>query len=171
MAALSRSRAAVPASGKVNHATLRRNPLVLGLGELSAAPFTGNVELWCKWISAPLELKHGSTIAIHKWRLLRKFDASGSSLREIELAGEMPKDKNAPLPEHGCNVELTRIEIPANGQTWWTLGFESFGTMTTVGEDLCATAAALAARQPPSLDGGLLASYPVWLKERILPTL
>ena len=157
--------------GRANHGIEIKGLVAADLGGLSTAPFTGSIELWCKWISAPLELKHGSTIAIHKWRLLRKFDASGSSLREIELAGEMPKDKNAPLPEHGCNVELTRIEIPANGQTWWTLGFESFGTMTTVGEDLRATAATLAARQPPSLGGGLLASYPAWLEERILPAL
>jgi len=157
--------------GKANHGIEIKGLVAAGLGELSAAPFTGTIELWCKWISAPLELKAGSTIAIHKWRLLRKFDASGSSVREIELAGEMPKDKDAPLPEHGCNVELTRIEIPANGQTWWTLGFESFGTLQTVGDDLRATAATLAARHPPILDGGLLASYPAWLAERILPAL
>ena len=70
-----------------------------------------------------------------------------------------------------CNVELTRIEIPANGQTWWTLGFESFGTITTVAEDLRSTAETLAARHPPGLGDGLLASYPAWLEERILPAL
>lgn len=142
------------------------------LGELSANPFSGSLELWCKWRSSSLDLKSGSTIMIRKWRLLRKFDTGGPEIREVGLGeNEMPKDPAAPLPEQGCNVELTRIHIPANGQEWWTLGFESFGSLGTVEESLRSAATTLAALQPPGLDGGLLASYPAWLKARILPTL
>lgn len=142
------------------------------LGDLSVGPFEGTIELWCKWASLPLELKPDSTIRIRKRRLLRKFDTRGSAPHEIELAeNERPKDPTAPLPDQGCNVELTRIHIPANDQIWWTLGFESFGSLDTVEKSLQSVAATLTARQRPELDGGSRASYPVWLKTRILSIL
>ncbi len=130
-------------------------------GGLAVDPFVGPIELWAKWTSEPLELKAGSTIAINKLRWLRKFDTSGSSPREV------PLDKT-PLPALGCNVELTRITLPG-GEIWWTLGFEAFGTIRTVENDLRATATVLAARGRLSLEGGVMASYPAWLRAHAGP--
>ena len=61
-------------------------------------------------------------------------------------------------------MELTQVSL-LNGEVWWTLGFEAFGTIRTVENDLRAVATILVARRPPELGDGLLASYPAWLKE------
>jgi hypothetical protein len=158
--------------GKNGHGVEIKGLVVTELGDLSIDPFKGTLELWCKWISSALELKPGSTVMILKWRLLRKFDTSGLAPREIELGeDEMPKDPAVTLPEQGCNVELTRIHIPINDETWWTLGFESFGTLSKVEKNLQSAAEMLASRRCPGLDGGFQGSYPAWLKARILPML
>ena len=79
---------------------------------------------------------------------------------------EKPKNNRA-LPDLGCNVELTKVELP-DSDIWWTLGFESFGTVNTVAASLQAAAVTLTARKPPAINEGIVASYPVWLKEHIL---
>lgn len=138
------------------------------LGDLAEGPFVGALELWCKWNSEPLKLEESQTITIVKRRWLRKFAAAGSAPREIQVdAEEQPINKER-LPR-GCNVELTHIQVEEGGGQWWTLGFESFGTIATVEADLRAAAAALNERNPPRLEGGLVASYPVWLGTKILP--
>jgi len=148
---------------------------------LNVSPFLGPIELWSKWTCEGLELN--STTPIKKVRWLRKFSTESLSPEEIPLGeSEMPLDKNRALPRTGCNVELTRI---ITGQeVWWTLGFESFGQIQTVSNDLRAVAATLEARKPPELGpagelsspiwrgqngAGLIASYPVWLREVLWP--
>ena len=136
-------------------------------GNLSASPLVGAVELWTKWTSEVLELKSGWTVPIQKIRWLRKFDTAKQVPEEIPLgSNEMPIETR-PLPELGCNVELTRITL-ADNKVWWTLGFESFGTIQTVDKSLCDVAATLATRQPPELGTTLLNSYPAWLKEHVV---
>lgn len=138
------------------------------LGILAAGEFIGPIELWSKWISRSLSLDIHSTITLQKWRKLRKFDTTGPSPVEIELgADEKPKEYR--LPKTGCNVEFTNVYIPKSSQTWWTLGFEAFGTILTVEKDLQAVAAVLHKRHPPTMSGGMIASYPAWLKDRVLP--
>jgi hypothetical protein len=129
---------------------------------LSAAPFTGSAEIWCKWTSGPLQLDPDTTIAIDKRRWLRKFDTTRHSPQEVPLSGNEKPADGRPLPGLGCNVELTQVK-PPSGEVWWTLCLEAFGTFGTVVKDLRAAAAVLAARTPPPLDGGLIASYPTWL--------
>jgi hypothetical protein len=136
-------------------------------GNLTANPFAGPIELWSKWTSEVLELASDRTVPIEKVRWLRKFDTAKQVPEEIPLdSKEKPLGKRV-LPEIGCNVELTRITL-RDDEVWWTLGFESFGTFQTLGKDLCAVAATLAARQPPQIGTGLLASYPSWLKEHVI---
>ena len=48
--------------------------------------------------------------------------------------------------------------------------FEAFGTVNTFGNGLRAAAEALAARNPPNLAGGQIASYPTWLAKLIRET-
>jgi hypothetical protein len=133
-------------------------------GGLAAGPFVGPVELWAKWTSQPLELKPGSTIAVKKVRWLRTFDTAAPWPQEIPLDPKEQSLDNSPLPALGCNVELTQVALPG-GEPWWTFGFEAFGTVRTVEHDLRAVAAVLAARRPPGLGGGFIASYPAWLSE------
>ena len=138
-------------------------------GGLAAGPFGGPVELWTKWTSETLELASDLTVAVEKRRWVRKFDGTGPLPQEIPLNDEEGPIDKGPLPALGCNVELTRVQLP-NGAVWWTLGFEAFGTIRTVENELQAVASAMAARQPPGLGQGRLASYPAWLKECALET-
>ena len=135
-------------------------------GKLTATPFVGPIELWTKWTSEVLELNSDRTVPIKKIRWLRKFDTAKQFPEEIPLDGKEKPLGTRPLPELGCNVELTQITLGDN-KVWWTLGFESFGTIQTVDKSLYAVAATLATRQPPELGTGLLASYPDWLKEHV----
>ena len=100
-----------------------------------------------------------------KRRWLRKFDTTSPSPVEIPLNDkELPVDARQPLPARGCNVELTEVTL-TGGDIWWTLGFEAFGGVGTVAEDLHKVATPLAGEGRPDLSGGLMASYPTWLKE------
>jgi hypothetical protein len=71
-----------------------------------------------------------------KRRWLRKFATDGHVPVEIARdANEKPVTGSPPA--RGCNVELTEVRI---GSLWWTLGFESFGSIHTVEADLRAVA-------------------------------
>jgi hypothetical protein len=137
-------------------------------GGLAVSPFEGPIELWVKWTSEPLELKPDSTVATKKVRWLRKFDTTAPCPHEIPLDSKEQRLDKKPLPALGCNVELTQVSLPS-GAIWWTLGFEAFGTIRTVENDLRAVASVLAARRPPRLEGGLMASYPAWLRDHAHP--
>jgi hypothetical protein len=131
---------------------------------VAVEPFVGPIELWTKWTSAALELSTTATITIEKQRWLRTFDTSMPVPKEVPLdAEEQPLDKR-PLPTLGGHVELTRVRLP-QGDMWWTLGFEAFGTLRTVENNLHAVATTLAARRPPPLGEGLRLSYPAWLSQ------
>jgi len=144
---------------------------------LNVRPFSGIIELWTKWTTQKLELR--STTTIRKARWLRKFDMTSQSPEEVPLDDSELLLHSRVLPAYGCNVEFTKVTLPGN-QVWWTLGFESFGPISTLERSLCAAATTLAGRHPPELGpackvgillwpngtGALIASYPVWLRER-----
>lgn len=133
---------------------------------LAEGPFQGQLELWTKWTSAALTLPANSTIATNKRRWLRKFDTGAATPQEIAL-GVDERPLNQPYPARGCNVEVTEIRLADRGEVWWTLGFESFGSIATVETDLRIVSKEMARRQPPALAEGLLRSYPAWLAEQI----
>ena len=136
-------------------------------GDSTVGPFVGPIELWTKWTCEAFELPSGSTVPVEKVRWLRKFDTAKQPPEEIPVdIKEKPVGGQA-LPTFGCNVELTRIRLP-NNTIWWTLGFESFGTIQTVDKALAVAAMTLAARRPPDFGTGVLASYPAWLKEYVV---
>jgi len=140
--------------------------LVAELGEIRTAPFVGRVELWTKWTSEALEVPPAATVRTDKRRWVRKFSTDGQVPVEVALDGSERPVTGSP-PARGCNVELTEVRI---GSVWWTLGFESFGSIDTVEADLGTVAALIAReRRPPSLDGWKLASYPRWLRSTQLP--
>jgi hypothetical protein len=132
---------------------------------LDTPPFAGRIELWTKWGFAPLSLNEGATIVTAKQRWLRTFDTTGPHPVEIALGrDEQPLELHRSVPVRGCNVELTKVSLPRD-DVWWTLGFEAFGTIGTVVNDLRAVVVVLSAREPPSLGQAQPASYPVWLQE------
>mgnify|MGYP001593028119 CR=1 FL=1 len=58
-------------------------------------------------------------------------------------------------------AEMNKVTLK-NGDTWWTFGLESFGSLVTVEDDLVAVASTLLERGLPLFDG-ICASYPAWL--------
>ena len=129
--------------------------------DLSAGPFVGPIEIWSKWTSEALSINPALTIVTRKLRWLRKFDTGHGSPREIKV-DEYEKIQE-PLPQNGCNVELTRLTMPDDEQ-WFTLGFEAFGSLSDVGNSLQRVAEVMANRRPPRLTGAICLSYPQFLK-------
>jgi hypothetical protein len=127
---------------------------------LSEEPFAGSIQIWVKQTTEVLEIE--PNIITSKQRWLRTYDTSGPSPAEIPLDQEEKPQGGRNLPDTGCNVELTQVTLPT-GQVWWTLGFESFGDLSSVIDSLTTTAEFLAKRNPPDLAGGHLYSYPEWL--------
>lgn len=130
--------------------------------ERTAEPFSGHVEIWSKWTSSVLRIDPAAAVAISKQRWLRKFDTSAGAAREIALDERESPASGEPLPREGCNVEWTILR-PPDGVRWWTLGFEAFGSLFSVEQNLELAIAAMAARRPPELRPDTIASYPAWL--------
>ncbi len=136
-----------------------------GTGQLSTAPFAGPIDTWCKWTVKGVDLDAKSLFVTRKQRWLRKFDTtSEGTAEEIPLNEKEKPSDGRKLPARGCNVEFTAVTLP-DETVWTTLGFESFGTLLTVENDLKLAAAVLAHRNPPAIPNGLLASYPTWLDQ------
>lgn len=137
-------------------------------GALPGGPLAGRVDVWTKWACTALVLDETLLVPIEKTRRLRKFDTAGADPQEIPLGdSEQPTDparRGPGLPAFGCHVELTRVKN-GGGETWWTFGLEAFGDLQTVQDDLCAVARVLTARGLPAMPGGLLLSYPAWLRD------
>jgi hypothetical protein len=134
-----------------------------GVGQLSAGPFQGPIEIWTKWSVRNLDLESRSLIVTEKVRWIRTFDVTERAVKEIQLNESGEPVNRGLLPKNGCNVELTRVRLSERAETWWTLGFESFGTIRTVESNLRLVADELSNRRPPKVAMGILASYPVWL--------
>jgi hypothetical protein len=132
--------------------------------QLAVGPFHGNIEVWTKWTTESLELPASSLVTTEKRRWLRKFDTSSADPSEIPLGEDEQPLHQQPVPAMGCNVELTQVTL-GSANVWWTLGFESFGTIQTIEKSLRSTASILAARRPPDFISGFAASYPAWLKD------
>lgn len=136
-----------------------------------ADPFSGAIELWCKWTSDTLTLDMSKTVTTEKLRWMRKFDTTGASPVEVLLNPyEAPLERDS-LPGRGCSVEFTKIRfvdyetkepIPDSTE-WWTLSFEAFGKIDSVQKSLCDVASVMASRNPPAFDTSFRASYPAFL--------
>ena len=126
-----------------------------------------NVELWTKWSSPSLRLDGLSTMSINKIRWLRKFEVTGASVREIQLGpDEKPLNPEDKIPEHGCNLELTKVSLTNNGPEWTTVGFESFGYYALVEDILQRTIEHLKSGVLPAFGSGEELSYPAWLSSQ-----
>lgn len=82
----------------------------------------GIPELWRKWAFGPVAPGENGLegwVAVQKTRLVRNYAVGAEGERPVAI----PHTRS---PERGCSVELT--EALANGQVWWTIGFEATGS-------------------------------------------
>jgi hypothetical protein len=118
----------------------------------------GHIQAWCKW-SFPVGLTHlGRSPA--RWRQVsKKRRLSRFVLASGEIVAYAPELRQQP----GCCVELT--EICAQGQDWWSLGFEATGPGDLLRSELSATATLVFAHPVPTVEPGTddFASYAQWL--------
>jgi hypothetical protein len=92
----------------------------------SLISFAPHFELWCKWSLRVCAVETTEKMTIRKLRWLRTYDAFRDIIVEIPLgANETPVD-GQPLPQQGCNVEITKIQVAENSTEWW---FEAFGDL------------------------------------------
>ena len=61
---------------------------LVGLRRTVSVPCPGRVQIWSKWASDALTIDHLPRVAIEKTRWLRRYDASGPEVVEIELDDE-----------------------------------------------------------------------------------
>jgi hypothetical protein len=112
---------------------------------------SGQLEEWQKWSSPRAVIT----------RLLPRLGLPKGRWVAVEKQRRMTK-----IPYHdgsGCNLELTALE--ASGQTWTTLGFESFGPESDLVPALEAAEQELfgALDLPGGLDAARSCGYPGWL--------
>lgn len=93
--------------------------------------------------------------------------------REIRLgAGEMHEDpiEAGRLPEIGCGVEVTGIEV--DGEEWWTFAAEAFArpgeglAIDLAAESLTVVLRRLSQHAPIDLRGATYQGYAEWLVAR-----
>ena len=118
---------------------------------------TSPVELWAKWSSSTLNIDGAPLVRVQKQRWMRKFRVCSGAAAECTGSDQTRTS--------GCDAELTLIKV--KGSAWWTFGFEAFGELERIQDDLAATVALLASRDPPRLLRGEASSYPRWLASRV----
>lgn len=128
---------------------------------LSFADCTASVELWAKWPISGLDLCCARVVTIGKERRMRSFRPSCGGVGEVAPSTE----ELATDAASGCNVELTRISCP-DRSSWWTLGFEAFGSLEEIEHLLAATLAEMNGRNPPLPTRGQACSYAAWLSKQ-----
>ncbi len=133
-------------------------------GTLDAAErVRGRIEAWRKWSfpCGPIGRRRGDPagwMPVRKSRRISRFSLASGTAR-CDLPG--------PGMEPGCDVELT--EVLADGQAWWSLGFEATGPASLLRDELEAAAVLVFAQ---ALPGGLelgtadSRSYVEWLRTR-----
>lgn len=121
---------------------------------------TGRVECWRKWsfplgAGATLYDARGDWVSVEKRRQKGTFAVRNGDVERVqreEQAGQ------------GCSLEVAEVEVAE--QTWWSVGFEAFGTYEQIALLLYLRHAAthvFAAATPPALSAEQSMSYPAWL--------
>jgi len=86
---------------------------------------------------------------IQKTRSIRTYDTSRAAIVEIPLQADEKPLNGQPLPQQGCNVEISKIQIAEEPRQWWTLGFEAFGDLDSAPGNLLKTTQFLIAHSFP----------------------
>ena len=122
-------------------------------------------QIWTKLTTTALTLDHLPTVSVQKKRWLRRYDAGGSTIRELALGINELSLSKEPLPNNGCNVEFTEVGIEDLPQVWVTLGIEAFGSLDRIESSLQSIVQLLDSRELPDTDPGAALSYPQWLAQ------
>ena len=141
---------------------------IKGLGAVCRSelvPFAPYVELWCKWRLQASALEMTKRIIIQKTRWIRTYDTSRAAIVEIPLQADEKPLNGQPLPQQGCNVEISKIQIAEDPRQWWTLGFEAFGDLDSAPGNLLKTAQFLITHSFPLPICGEFLNYPSWLAQ------
>ena len=128
-------------------------------------PFAPYVELWCKWRLQASALEMTKRMIIQKTRWIRTYDTSRAAIVEIPLQADEKPLNGQPLPQQGCNVEISKIQIAEEPRQWWTLGFEAFGDLDSAPGNLLKTTQYLFAHSFPLPICGEFLNYPSWLAQ------
>ena len=128
-------------------------------------PFAPYVELWCKWRLQASALEMTKRMIIQKTRWIRTYDTSRAAIVEIPLQADEKPLNGQPLPQQGCNVEISKIQIAEDSRQWWTLGFEAFGDLDSAPGNLLKTAQLLITLSFPLPICGEFLNYPSWLAQ------
>ena len=128
-------------------------------------PFAPYVGLWCKWRLQASALEMTKRMIIQKTRWIRTYDTSRAAIVEIPLQADEKPLNGQPLPQQGCNVEISKIQIAEEPRQWWTLGFEAFGDLDSAPGNLLKTTQYLIAHSFPLPIGGEYLNYPSWLAQ------
>jgi hypothetical protein len=128
-------------------------------------PFAPYVELWCKWRLQASALEMTKRTIIQKTRWIRTYDTSRAAIVEIPLQADEKPLNGQPLPQQGCNVEISKIQIAEDPRQWWTLGFEAFGDLDSAPRNLLKTAQFLITLSFPLPICGEFLNYPSWLAQ------
>jgi hypothetical protein len=128
-------------------------------------PFAPYVELWCKWRLQASALEMTKRMIIQKTRWIRTYDTSRAAIVEIPLQADEKPLNGQPLPQQGCNVEISKIQIAEDPRQWWTLGFEAFGDLDSAPGNLLKTAQFLNTHSFPLPICGEFLNYPSWLAQ------
>jgi hypothetical protein len=137
-------------------------------GELGAMQFgnrwEGKAEKWLKWVCADtMAPVPADILATGKWVEVKKKRAQ--RLYQVSAPGSLISvPVEAPIPQ-GCTVELTQLNI--NGSAWWTLGFEAFGSESSLTESLQTVATWTSKTyQAQKLNVADSSAYPIWLTSK-----
>ena len=115
---------------KLREKKLEFKPLVSSKIEINLPDkINGKVELWEKWslkdseagafLHIPKNTDNENWIKINKSRFLRKYSMDNGISEEVN-----PDYR----PDEGCGVEITGLIIDKTIESYWTLGFEAFGS-------------------------------------------
>lgn len=133
---------------------------------VDAGSLHGNVQFWSKWPSRVDLIKGSPSVVLKKTRCLRLFDTSKTPPEEIQVHFKNKENKRKRL-DQGCGVEYTVIDIIKGQQkcaTWYSFGFESFGSLENVEKSLDRTLDLVLQRGLPIVPGvSECASYPDWI--------
>lgn len=145
--------------GNVEVKTRLEDPRALEVGPGAV----GRVARWRKW-SFPLAQQAGplerllvpapAWIAVDKERRIQRYRLA-PGLRAASVPPEAPA-------EAGCEFELSRVQV--QGEEWWSVSFEAFGSGPMLEQALLAVAAKVLGRGwPISLEVEHSFGYPAWL--------
>lgn len=108
-------------------------------------------QVWCKWSAESKVPSEWPQLSVAKTRWLRGFETAWDKAEADAEARQ------------GCRLELTKLET-ANGDIWWTLGFEASGSLDHVVGHLTSSIGQSGITSEAVRDGHFL-SYPAWIEQ------